>query len=171
MLKCGGPQGKWKKRMSHLFSRRQATLLLGAAAGAVFAATARAERPGKMIVHKSPTCGCCGGWAQHMRAAGYVVEEIKEPDMKPVKARLGVPDQMASCHTAEFEGYVIEGHVPARAVAQLLKERPKAIGIAAPGMPMGSPGMETGEPEAYTLYLFDASGVREFGKWLGDKPA
>lgn len=152
-------------------SRRQTLLFLGAAASALAAGASRAEEPKKMIVHKSATCGCCGGWAKHMRAAGYVVEEINEPDMKAVKARLGVPEKMASCHTAELDGYIIEGHVPAQAIAQLLKERPKAVGLAAPGMPMGSPGMEMGEPEVYTLYLFDAAGAREFGKWLGDKPA
>ncbi|WP_457797711.1 DUF411 domain-containing protein [Methylocystis sp. S23] len=157
--------------MSHEFSRREAARFLGAAAAALIAGGARAEEAKKMIVHKSPTCGCCGGWAARMRAEGYAVEEIKEADMEAVKARLGVPERMASCHTAEIDGYVIEGHVPPQAVAQLLKERPKAAGVAAPGMPMGSPGMEMGEPEIYALYLFDASGAREFGKWRGDKPA
>jgi hypothetical protein len=156
--------------MPHL-SRRQTLLFLGAAAGALAASAAMAEEPKKMIVHKSPTCGCCGGWAKHMRAAGFIVEEINEPDMKAIKAKFGVPEKMASCHTAELDGYIIEGHAPAQAVARLLKERPKAIGLAAPGMPMGSPGMEMGEAETYTLYLFDASGSREFGNWLGDKPA
>jgi hypothetical protein len=156
--------------MPHL-SRRQTLLFLGAAAGALAGGAAMAEEPKKMIVHKSPTCGCCGGWAKHMRAAGFIVEEINEPDMKAIKAKFGVPEKMASCHTAELDGYIIEGHAPAQAVARLLKERPKAIGLAAPGMPMGSPGMEMGEPETYTLYLFDASGSREFGNWLGDKPA
>ncbi len=157
--------------MSQSFSRREAALMVGAAAAALFAGAAFAEDGKKIIVHKSATCGCCGGWAKHMRQAGFIAEEIIEPDMKAVKARLGVPEKMASCHTAELDGYLIEGHVPAQAVAQLLKERPKAIGLAAPGMPMGSPGMEMGEPEVYTLYLFDEAGAREFGKWRGDKPA
>lgn len=151
-------------------SRRQATLFF-AAAGALLSGAARAEDAKKMIVHKSPTCSCCGGWAERMRAAGFIVEEINEPDMNILKAKLGVPEQMTSCHTAELDGYVIEGHVPPQAVAQLLKDRPKVTGVAAPGMPMGSPGMEMGPPETYTLYLFDASGAREFGKWLGDRPA
>lgn len=157
--------------MSQSLSRREAALLLGAAAAALLTGAALADDAKKMVVHKSATCGCCGGWAKHMRQAGFIVEEINEPDMKAVKARLGVPEKMASCHTAELDGYLIEGHVPAQAVAQLLKERPRATGLAAPGMPMGSPGMEMGEPEVYTLYLFDASGAREFGKWRGDKPA
>lgn len=157
--------------MSQNFSRRHAIYFLGAAASALCAGAASADDGKKMIVHKSATCGCCGGWAKRMREAGYVVEEINEPDMKAIKAKFGVPEKMASCHTAELDGYIIEGHVPAQAIAQLLKERPKVIGIAAPGMPMGSPGMEMGEPEVYPLYLFDAAGAREFGKWLGEKPA
>lgn len=153
-------------------SRRHTLLLLGAAGAALSAGAAFAgDAPRKIVVHKSATCGCCGGWATHMRNAGYVVEEINEPDMKAVKARLGVPEKMASCHTAEVDGYIVEGHVPAQAVARLLSERPKAIGLAAPGMPMGSPGMEMGAPEVYTLYLFDASGARDFGAWRGDSPA
>jgi hypothetical protein len=150
-------------------TRRHAFLLLGATALAAGAAVA--DEPRKVVVHKSPTCGCCGGWSKRMREAGFLVEEINEPDMKPIKAKLGVPDAMASCHTAELDGYVIEGHVPPQAIAKLLSERPKAIGLAAPGMPMGSPGMEMGEPEVYSLYLFGADGARDFGKWLGDRPA
>lgn len=157
--------------MSRTLSRRQATLLLGLSASALLGAAAWAQDAKKMIVHKSPTCGCCGKWAARMREAGYVVEEVLESDMKAVKTRLGVPENMASCHTVEFDGYIIEGHVPAEAIARLLKERPKVTGVAAPGMPAGSPGMEGGEAEVYTLYLFDASGARDFGKWLGDKPA
>lgn len=105
-----------------------------------------------------------------MREAGYVVEEIVEADMPSVKTRLGVPEALSSCHTAEIDGYIVEGHVPPQAVARLLKERPKAVGLAAPGMPAGSPGMEGGAAEVYRLYLFDASGSRPFGDWRGDKP-
>lgn len=152
-------------------SRRHALLLLGAATGALAAGASLAEAPRRMIVHKSPTCGCCGGWAKRLRDSGFVVEEINEPDMKAIKAKFGVPEKMASCHTAELDGYVIEGHVPPKAIEKLLAERPKAVGLAAPGMPMGSPGMEMGDPEVYALYLFDADGTRDFGKWLGDKPA
>jgi hypothetical protein len=157
--------------MSQTMTRRKAISLAGAAACALYAGAADAADARKIVMHKSPTCGCCGGWAKRLREAGFAVEEIVEGDMKAVKARLGVPENMASCHTAELDGYVVEGHVPPRAIARLLTERPKAIGVAAPGMPMGSPGMEIGAPEAYTLYLFDAAGAREFGAWLGDKPA
>ncbi len=114
-----------------LSPRRQTLLCLGAAGCALSAGSALAEDAKKMVVHKSPTCGCCGGWAKHMRAAGFIVEEINEPDMKAIKAKFGVPEKMASRHTAEVDGYIIEGHAPAQAVAQLLKERPKAVGLAA----------------------------------------
>ena len=79
-----------------------------------------------------------------MREAGFIVEEVVEADMPSVKKRLGVPEPLSSCHTAEIDGYIVEGHVPPQAVARLLKERPKAVGLAAPGMPAGSPGMEGG---------------------------
>lgn len=124
-----------------------------------------------IIMHKSATCGCCGKWALRMREAGFIVEEIIEADMQAIKSRLGVSEKMQSCHTSEIAGYIIEGHVPAQAIKQLLQERPKVSGIAAPGMPSGSPGMEMGTPEVYTLYSFDAAGARPLGKWQGDKPA
>ena len=151
-------------------TRRDSLRLIGASAFALVAGAAYAD-PLKMVVHKSATCGCCGKWATRMREAGFTVEEVVETDMKAVKARLGVPAAMHSCHTAEIDGYIVEGHVPADAINQLLKERPKAVGLAAPGMPAGSPGMEMGEEEVYALYLFDASGAREYGKWRGAKPA
>jgi hypothetical protein len=157
-------------------SRRESMRLFGAtAAAALFAALsangACAAAPAKILVHRSPTCGCCGAWADRLRGAGFSVEVVNEADMNAVKKRLGVPSALASCHTAEIDGYVVEGHVPAQAIERLLRERPKAIGLAAPGMPAGSPGMETsGESDLYQLYLFDASGSREYGKFLGDKP-
>ncbi|MFO1103913.1 MAG: DUF411 domain-containing protein [Methylocystis sp.] len=153
-------------------TRRQA-LIFAVATGtiALLSGWLRAEAATKAVVHKSPTCGCCGAWTARLRDAGYVVEEIVEADMQAVKKRLGVPERLASCHTAEIDGYVVEGHVPPQAVARLLQERPKAIGLAAPGMPAGSPGMEGGEPEVYRIYLFDDSGARPFGDWRGDKPA
>jgi len=154
--------------MSHfLLTRRDSLRLIGASALALVAGAAYAE-PVKMVVHKSATCGCCG---KHMRKAGFAVEEIVEPDMGAVKARLGVPRDMHSCHTAEIDGYLVEGHVPARAIREVLRERPKAIGLSAPGMPIGAPGMETGAPEVYTLYLFDSTGSRPFGAWRGASPA
>ncbi len=108
----------------------------------------------EVTVWKSPSCGCCGGWIQHMRAAGYAVTVHDVDDVDPVKARLGVPASLQSCHTAVVDGYVLEGHVPADSVARLLRERPSAKGLAVPGMPQGSPGMETGVKESYAVVLF-----------------
>ncbi|HEX8215294.1 MAG TPA: DUF411 domain-containing protein [Allosphingosinicella sp.] len=96
-----------------------------------------------MTVFRDPSCGCCETWAQIARQAGYAVDLRDDQDMSGVKRRLGVPEELASCHTAEVGGYVVEGHVPLEDVARLLRERPKAIkGIAVAGMPLGSPGME-----------------------------
>lgn len=151
-------------------SRRGSLLLLGAAVSALVAGGARAAAPIKVVMHRSPTCGCCGLWAERLQSAGYALEVINESDMSAVKTRLGVPGTMASCHTALVEGYVIEGHVPPLAIDLLLSQRPKATGLAAPGMPGGSPGMESAQKEVFQLYLFDAAGAREYGKWLGEKP-
>lgn len=154
-------------------TRRNAFGFLGGALSAVWlAAPARAEPPVKAVVHRSPTCGCCGKWAERLKAAGFAVEVVNEADMKSVKTRLGVPEALSSCHTAEIGGYVIEGHVPVVAIQRLLKEKPNAIGLAAPGMPVGSPGMEMGEEkEVYEVVLFDATGSRSFGKFQGDREA
>lgn len=155
----------------HYLNRRQSLALLGASAGLLIIGATRASAAGKMTMHKSPTCGCCSKWAARMREAGFTVEEVVEADMDAVKAKFGVPKAMQSCHTALIDGYVVEGHVPAEAIDRLLVEQPKVTGVAAPGMPSGSPGMEMGEAEVFMLYLFDAASSREFGKWRGAKPA
>jgi hypothetical protein len=121
----------------------------GAATGAATGASA-----GGVTVWKAASCGCCAGWVDHMRKAGFAVTVHEVDDVDPVKARLGVPDRLQSCHTAEVDGYVLEGHVPADSVARLLRERPAAKGLAVPGMPQGSPGMETGVKDAYQVVLF-----------------
>jgi len=126
-----------------------------------------AGRPA-LTVHKDPYCGCCGGWVEHLRAAGFEVTVRETSDLQPLKARLGVPDTLASCHTAEMDGYVIEGHVPVRAIERLLGERPKARGLAVPGMPAGSPGMG-GAPEIYEVILFGAGGQERYGRFRGDR--
>lgn len=112
------------------------------------------------VVHKTASCGCCGVWADHLKAAGFPVEIRDTDDMHPVKRRLGVPAGKASCHTAEIGGYVVEGHVPASDIKRLLKERPTARGLALPGMPAGSPGMEMpdGHVQPYTVELVLADG-------------
>ncbi|MFA7431465.1 MAG: DUF411 domain-containing protein [Rhodospirillaceae bacterium] len=139
------------------------TAALAFAALCTFAAPALAEQAAKppMTVYKSPSCGCCGGWIDHMRAAGYQIEAKDTDAMNTVKELMGVPVDMASCHTATIDGYLIEGHVPADAVDKLLAERPKATGLAVPGMPIGSPGMEAanGQTEPYTAMLFNRDGT------------
>lgn len=99
---------------------------------------------GEMTVYKSKYCGCCGDWVKHMEKNGYTVKTVLSEDMDGVKKRLGVPSKLSSCHTAIIDGYLVEGHVPADVVDKMLKEKPDILGIASPGMPMGSPGMEQG---------------------------
>lgn len=113
------------------------------------------------LVHKSPTCGCCGLWVDHLKEAGFPVEVRDSEDVTPVKQRLGVPYGKGSCHTAEIAGYFIEGHVPAEDIKRLLAEKPDAKGLVLPGMPMGSPGMEGPEGTArpYTVELVGRDGT------------
>jgi hypothetical protein len=116
-------------------------------------------------VARSPSCGCCGDWIDHMRAAGFTVNDRLIDDLAPLKAQLGVPADLQSCHTGIVEGYAIEGHVPAEDVLRLLRERPSATGLAVPGMPLGSPGMEVGgQTEPYEVILFSASGRDVFAR-------
>ena len=116
---------------------------------------------GEITVYKSPWCGCCSSWADHMRANGHSVTTKEVEDLDAIKRMAGVPEPLQSCHTAVVDGYVIEGHVPAEDVARLLSERPDAKGLSVPGMPMGSPGMEGGTPERYDVMLFGADGSAE----------
>lgn len=128
------------------------------ALGLIGAVTA-AHAGSTVDVWKSPLCGCCGDWIAHMRAAGFSVAVHEVDDVTPIKLRNGVGDDLASCHTATVDGYVVEGHVPAEDVRRLLAERPALTGIAAPGMPSGAPGMGSdGSP--YEVVAFDAAGAR-----------
>ena len=113
-----------------------------------------------VLVHKDPMCGCCGLWVDHLRKAGFKVEVRNEANLNPLKQRLGIPDGKGSCHTAEVDGYVIEGHVPAEDIRRLLAEKPDARGLTVPGMPTGSPGMEVpnGHVQAYTVELITRDG-------------
>ena len=120
-----------------------------------------------ITVHKDPNCGCCTGWAEHLAKAGFEVKTVDTTRLDAVKKRLGVPSDLAACHTAEVDGYVIEGHVPAPALKRFLNEKPKATGLAVPGMPIGSPGMEGGAPETYTVIQFGPDGRREYMRFLG----
>lgn len=119
-------------------------------------------------ITKDPSCGCCDGWAAHIEAAGFPVRVVESADMGSLKQRLGVPAELASCHTAEVSGYVVEGHVPAAAIRRLLAERPSGTGLAVPGMPAGSPGMDFSgvEPEPYEVLLFGPT-TQTFGRYLG----
>jgi hypothetical protein len=122
-----------------------------------------------ILVHKDSNCGCCTGWVRHLKDAGFAVTVEETTDLQPVKKRLGVPADLAACHTAEIDGYVLEGHVPAEAVRRLLEKRPTAIGLAVPGMPAGSPGVEGGVPQRYDVVLFGATGHQPFMHFVGAK--
>jgi hypothetical protein len=115
----------------------------------------------KMTVWKSPWCGCCSHWIDHMRGAGFEVEVNDLEDLGTVKQMASVPSDLQSCHTARVGGYTVEGHVPASDVLRLLEERPDAIGLAVPGMPSGSPGMENGQHDPYDVLLMRHEGTAE----------
>ena len=144
-------------------------LLIGSAAGLAMTGTARAQTRGSraLAVYKSPTCGCCDGWVRHMRQAGFTVAVHVVDDPGTVRRARGLPDTLASCHTGVIGGYAIEGHVPAADVVRLLAERPAAVGLAVPGMPMGSPGMEApdGRKAPFdTLLVLRSGQTRVFGR-------
>lgn len=122
---------------------------------------------GDMTVYKSPYCGCCKEWIKHIEAAGYSVKTIDTEEMDGIKQMFNVPEPAQSCHTAIVEGYIIEGHVPAYDIDRLLEERPQATGLAVPGMPTGSPGMEVPETSAdrYNVFLFDGGGASVYSKY------
>ncbi|WP_194269625.1 DUF411 domain-containing protein [Stenotrophomonas sp. MYb238] len=157
----------------NVFPHRMASLLLATASvfaiSACDAAPPRAADPQAAAghaaqvvhVHKDANCGCCNGWIAHMRAAGFTVMAHDSADMVAVKQRLGIPLAQASCHTAEVGGYVLEGHVPAADVQRLLREKPAARGLVLPGMPVGSPGMESpdGRRDAFTVALLGKDGA------------
>ncbi|PWE18069.1 metal-binding protein [Marinicauda salina] len=135
------------------------------AALAAFAVFAPAASATEIVVHKNPACGCCDRWVEHLEENGFSTRVVEHEDMTPVKAEAGVPQALHSCHTAMVDGYVIEGHVPAADIARLLEEGPEAIGLAVPGMPAGSPGME--HPvytQDYDVILFDGDGRTVFSE-------
>lgn len=113
----------------------------------------------EVTVYKTPTCGCCGKWVEHMRSNGFKVNVQEVSNTAETRRKHGVPDRLQSCHTALVGDYVIEGHVPAADVKRLLKQKPKASGLAVPGMPMGSPGMEGPRSEAYSVLQFHKDGT------------
>lgn len=139
-------------------------LWLGAALATGLLAATGASWAAKPLVEvwKSPTCGCCGDWIEHLKASGFQVKVNEVPNAAPVRARLGVAERYGSCHTALVDGYALEGHVPAREIHRLLKEKPAAIGLAVPGMPIGSPGMDgpayNGRKDPYDVLLIQKGG-------------
>lgn len=153
-------------RTSFVPSRRAVIVGLAACAAAPLRA---AEPLPKLTVTKDPSCGCCGAWVEHIKAAGFPVEVIESGEVNRLKAKLGVPRTLASCHTAEVAGYVVEGHVRAGSIKRLIAEKPQAKGLAVPGMPVGSPGMEVEgtKPEVYDVILFGPAGQRTFERYQG----
>ncbi len=123
------------------------------------AGSAEVAMVNEITVFRSPTCGCCGKWIEHAQAAGFQVKDEVTEDMAAIKQQYGVPQNLTSCHTTVVGDYVVEGHVPAEDVQKLLTEKPDVAGIAVPGMPIGSPGMESGDyTEPYTVFSFTESG-------------
>ena len=115
----------------------------------------------EVTVYKTATCGCCGKWVEHLEDRDFSVTTKNVHDLSNTKAHLGVPAKLSSCHTAVVEGYVVEGHVPADVIQRLITERPPVTGIAVPGMPAGSPGMEVGYRQPYDVLTFDEAGKTE----------
>lgn len=152
--------------MSNLRKTIAAATVLGTAAVGLAIYLARTE-PAVAVapvvhVYKGASCTCCTAWEAHLRDAGFQVESHSQRDMRPVKTRLRIPANLQSCHTASVGGYVIEGHVPAADIVRLLEARPEARGLAVPGMPMGSPGMEQGDRrDAYDVVLFSDNDERQ----------
>lgn len=131
------------------------------AALALTTGPASAQRPAPVVqVYKSPTCGCCANWVKHLQQHGFKTQVTDMENVAEIKAQHKVPARAQSCHTAVVDGYVLEGHVPAADVQRLLKERPAVLGLAVPGMPIGSPGMEVPnvKPQAYDVVTFDKQG-------------
>lgn len=158
--------------MSKPINLSRRALVLQIAAGVVMLSGGRTNadvRPA-LTVWKDPNCGCCEGWVEHLRRNGFTATVIETSDVQSIKVQRGVPAELASCHTAEIAGYTIEGHVPAQAILRLLAEKPAGLGIAVPGMPIGSPGMEGGRPEVYDVILFGNGASKPFARFVGEKP-
>lgn len=144
--------------MTRISRRRFVSLAVAGSAVWFHGRAAFAIATAAIDVYKSPSCGCCGAWVDYIRKAGFEVRVTEMEDLDPVKSKHGVPGDLQSCHTALADGYVIEGHVPVREIRRLLKERPAAVGLAVPGMPSGSPGMEqNGRKDPYQVVLFSPS--------------
>ena len=149
-----------KRGRKQFTSGKLAGWLLGIVAviGATLALNQPPAQAAEVVVYKSPTCGCCSKWVTHMERNGFKVTVHDLRNMSPVKTQLGVPRHLQSCHTAKVGGYVVEGHVPADVIVRMLQERPEIKGIAVPGMPMGSPGMEGPRKDPYDVLAMQKDG-------------
>lgn len=159
------PRSASGARLVALLPALLGVLGLGLGTGLLAGCRGTGEAAETIQVFKTPTCGCCGKWIEHLEAAGFTVNPQDRPDLTALKREKGVPDELASCHTAVVGGYVIEGHVPAEDIARLLAERPAVVGLAVPEMPLGSPGMEhpdRSHHRPYDVLAFGKDGVRVF---------
>jgi hypothetical protein len=157
--------------MNQTMKPTRRALVLGLAGTAAFGRQALAQGLPTVAVTKDPTCGCCEKWVAHLRESGFTVT-VTEGAVNPLKVRLDVPRDLASCHTAQVGGYVVEGHVPAGAIRRLLAEKPEGTGLAVPGMPVGSLGMEVEgmEPDTYEVVLFGPTACSTFARYRGGNP-
>lgn len=120
----------------------------------------------EMTVYRDPSCGCCEGWISHLEAEGFQVKNIATPEVNSMKQQYGIPEEMTSCHTGIIDGYTIEGHVPSADIHRLIAEHPNVNGIAVPGMPVGTPGMEDGDrQDSFTVYSFGEEGVQTWNHY------
>ena len=154
-----------------MLSRRKfissSAIALGLLMGGTFASPVMSASR-RMHVYKSPWCGCCGAWVEHIVANGFEVDVTEMDDVTPVKNSYGINAELHSCHTAVIDGYVIEGHVPASDIERLILERPDAKGLAVPGMPIGSPGMEQGgRRDPFNVVIFNEDRIAVFSRYSG----
>ena len=147
-----------KKDLRQVLALGSALFALALTTGASAPSVKPTLKETKITVYKDPGCRCCKNWIDHLIKHGYGVDAKDTPAMAEVKRTLGVPDALTSCHTAVVNGYLIEGHVPAADIARLLKQKPKVVGLAVPGMPMGPPGMEGPASQHYQVLSFDKNG-------------
>lgn len=148
---------------------KKTLMLLLLTASTTINAEAETDKPIDIVVYRSPTCGCCGKWLEHLKNNHFTVKDIVSDDVQKIKDQYGVTSELSSCHTAIVDGYVIEGHVPANDIKNLLKTRPNVIGITVPGMVSGSPGMEMGsKSDPYQVLSFDKNHqIKTFNQYEG----
>ena len=159
-MRAGRAGIRYPAGMSRHMRLSTLALTVACALGAItaFAQAKRAAAPIPIAVYKTPTCGCCGKWVAYMERNGFKATVTEMPDTSPARTKNGVPARLGSCHTSVVGGYAIEGHVPADDIKRLLREKPDVVGLAAPGMPQGSPGMDEPDSPPYEVLAFDKQG-------------